>query len=678
MVRLYEEGFTQNREISWLRYNERVLEEALDETVPLFERLNFISIFNSNLEEFFQVRVGSLIVDDEDGDDSIDVKSGMSPAEQLMAIYDMIPRLMKRKDDIYKRLDKELSAKGLHRLDEFELSLDEIKRVSSFFIDKVRDKLNTAIIRSCDEFPYIESNRPYIITRLESSNDCFYALTELPIGLPRILVLSEGVRVGSELRYILVEDIIKLALPQLFAPFTLEETVGFAITRNGEVALGDSKDKLEEMKSVVEKRRTTDPDKLIVDYRMSSALENFLLETFDLRQSQVYIASRTSYSYISELRDVIPAWLEKELCYEPFVPFNQLQLRTKSVMEMVRTEDILSAYPYDSMDPFLQLLKEASEDERVREIRMTIYRLSSNPVIVKHLINAVNNGKRVKVLIELRARFDEERNIDWARKLSDAGCKVYYGDDKYKVHSKLCQIVLKEGDEKRYISQVSTGNYNEKSAKLYTDFSLITYNQLLGADINDFFEDVFRNKEGEYKYILTSPKTMQDTLVDLIRREADKGDKGRIFLKVNSVTDVRLIEELMEASCKGCRIRMIVRGICCILPGVEFCTDNVTVVNVIGRFLEHSRVYIFGEGEDERMYISSADLMTRNMTKRVELACPIYDKDIRNRIRKILLLNYIDNVKGRILMSDGCYIKKPINGNKKDSQLMLMKQSMVV
>ncbi|MBQ0005131.1 MAG: polyphosphate kinase 1 [Clostridiales bacterium] len=679
MAKLFEEGFTQNREISWLRYNERVLEEAFDETVPLFERLNFISIFTSNLEEFFQVRVGSLISDDENGDDSIDIKSGMNPAEQLEAIYEMIPKLLARKDEAYRLIDSELKAKGLNRLSVTELRRDEAKKAADFFKEKIRDRISPIIIKADDEFPMLESNKPYILSRLESSNDGFYAIAEIPSDVEKILVFDEGIHAGGEVRYIVTEDLVKTILPQLFSPFKPVETVGIAITRNGDVpADTDSKNMLKEMKSVVERRRTTDPDMLIVDTKLSSRLEDYLLSVFDLAPSQVYIASRTSYSYISDVRDIIPEWLNEKLCYEAFTPFNQLKLRNRPVMEIVKEEDILSSYPYDSMDPFLELLREASTHKKVKEIRMTIYRLSSHPIIVEHLLEAVKNGKKVKVLIELRARFDEERNIDWAEKLSEAGCKVYYGDEKYKVHSKLCQIVIDDGDDKKYISQVSTGNYNEKSAKLYTDFSLITYDQRIGKDVDDFFEDVFKNKEGEYKHILTSPKTMQDTLVKLIRREADKGKDGRIFIKVNSVTDVRLIEELMEASCKGCVIRMIVRGICCILPGIEYCTENISVVNVVGRFLEHSRVYVFGEGEDEVMYIASADLMTRNMTKRVELACPVYNTSLRNRIKAVLYLNYIDNVKGRVLTSDGTYKKKPAGNKKTDSQQMLMKQSQVV
>ncbi len=678
MAKLYEEGFTQNREISWLRYNERVLEEAFDETVPLFERLNFISIFCSNLEEFFQVRVGSLITDEEDGDDSIDSRSGMSAAEQLDAIYKMIPELYAKMDQAYNVIDASLRDAGVVRLNVMELSEEELGKALSFCL-QYKDGFSVRMLKQADEMPILTSNKQYFISRLVNDNDCRYALFDAGRELPSIYVLDDGLLPGSKLRYVVCSDVIKALIPQMHKPFTSAETVAFSITRNGDVeADEDAETLLEEMKSIVEQREISPADKLCCDSKLSSDMRDFLLEAFGLEEDQLYSVVRASFRYVGDLKDVLPPEHKERLCYMPFVPFNQLSLMNKPVMEYVKKKDLLSAYPFDSMDPLLELLKEASESDKVKEIRMTIYRLSSNPVIVDHLLNAVNNGKKVKILIELRARNDEAKNIDWAQKLSDAGCKVYYGDDEYKVHSKLCQIVIDERDEKKFISQISTGNYNEKSAKSYTDFSLITYDQRIGKDINEFFEDVFKHKEGKYDHILTSPKTMHQTVINLIRREAKKGSKGRIFIKVNAVTDSKLIEELMEASCAGCKVRMIVRGICCILPGVEFCTENIEIVNLVGRLLEHSRVYIFGEGDDEMMYISSADFMTRNMLRRVEVACPIYNSELRERIRAILYLNFIDDVKGRRLRRDGCYEIKESGQTKTDSQDLLIKQSQLV
>ncbi len=678
MARLYEEGFTQNREISWLRYNERVLDEALDPSVPLFERLNFISIFCSNLEEFFQVRVGSLITDDDSGDDSIDSRSGMSAAQQLDAIYRIMPVLFEKMDFAYRKVDAELKEAGIVRLDIGQLTAEELKNALNVY-QQYKSGFSINIIKKPEDMPMLNNSGSYYISRLKSDTGTFFALVERDSSVPSIYVLDDGMLPGHQLRYIVTDDLVKAIIPQLYKPFEEAETICFSITRNGDVQADENADSMmEEMKSIVDKRLTSAPDKLLADAQISASMKAFLIETFKLEERQIYYAERASFSYVGDLKDVLSDDYKARLCYRPFTPFNQLKLKNQPVMEFIKNEDLLSAYPFDSMDPLLELLREAGENPSVKEIRMTIYRLSSHPIIVEHLLNAVSNGKKVKLLIELRARNDEAKNIDWAEKLSEAGCNIYFGDSKYKVHSKLCQIVLNENGEKKYISQVSTGNYNEKSAKSYTDFSLITYDQRIGKDVNEFFEDVFKNKECKYDHILTSPKTMHDTVIKLIKREAEKGRKGRIFIKVNAVTDEKLIEALMEASCAGCKIKMIVRGICCILPGVEFCTENIEIVSLVGRLLEHSRVYLFGEGDDEIMYISSADFMTRNMLKRVELACPIYNRKIRERIKAILYLNLIDNVKGRVMRSDGTYAQKPDSGKKTDSQEMLMKQSQVV
>ncbi|MCF0140724.1 MAG: polyphosphate kinase 1, partial [Mogibacterium sp.] len=635
----------------------------------------FIKIFSSNLEEFFQVRVGSLISDEEDGDETIDSKSGMTSLEQLETIYSFIPALMEKKDRAFVQIDHELRREGLIRVNISELNREELVTAIEFYRDEVVPNIEPHVIREKDDFPHIESNKSYIISRLASANESVYVLVDISEAVPPVCVIKESKTVGDKVKYIVTDDLVKALVPQSYKPFDDAETFCFAITRNGDIkAEKNSEEMVDEMKEIIEKRRYSDPDKLIVDTKISREAEDFMLEAFDLLKEQVAVTSRISYSYVDELKDLMNDSMKAKLCYPPFTPNNQLKLINKPLMEHIKKEDLLSSYPFDSMDPLLQLLKEASESKNVREIRMTIYRLSSHPIIVEHLLNAVNNGIKVKLLIEIRARFDESKNIDWVEKLSKAGCKIYIGDEKYKVHSKLCQIVLEEKGKKKYITQVSTGNYNEKSAKLYTDFSLITYNQNIGEDVNEFFGDVFKHKEGKYEHVLASPKNMQDVIISLIRREARKGSKGKIFIKVNSVTDEEIIEELMEASCAGCMVRMIVRGICCILPGVRDCTENIRVVNVVGRFLEHSRVYIFGEGDDEEMYISSADLMTRNMKKRVELACPIYDLSIRERIKAVLFLNYADNVKGRIMRSDGTYAKKAASGRSIDSQDLLMKQ----
>ncbi len=673
MSRLFEEGFTQNREISWLRYNERVLDEALDESVPLFERLGFVSIFASNLDEFFQVRVGELITDDKLGDDELDVRSGMNAEEQLKAIYAMIPPLMKKKDYIYDYLDNKLKDAGLMRLSVDQLSQQELVKTKLFYYETVKPKLKPILLDARQPMPELESNQQYFVCVLRSDSSYKIALIKFGSDIPAILVLQEGKSEKKPLRYILTEDLVKAVLPREFRPFGVSELAIISICRNSELASEDSsKDMLKSMKKTIERRSHADPDMMVTDSKLSAALEKYLLNKLELQQSQVYTTSRVSLRYIDELEDHIPAKLKDKLCYKSLEQFNQLSLRNDAVMNLVKKEDILSFYPFESMDPFLSLLKEAAVHPKVKEIRITIYRLASHPLIVDYLLEAVRNGKKVKVLMELRARFDEANNIEWAKKLKEAGCNIYFGNEDYKVHSKLCQIVLKEKGEKRYITQVSTGNYNEKSCKRYTDFSLITYDQRIGRDADDFFDSLFKGDVCSCKHLLAAPTNMKTTLIKYIRREAKKGPDGRIFFKCNSVTDEDIIEALMEASCVGCKIRMIVRGVCCILPGVELCTENIKIVNVVGRFLEHSRVYVFGSGADEVMYISSADLMKRNLEKRIEIACPIYDKNLRHRIKEIMSLNYHDNVKGRKLRSNGKYaMKKKLSPAINSQQILL-------
>ena len=670
---LYQEGFTQNREISWLKYNERVLEEALDNSVPLFERLKYIAIFDSNLEEFFQVRIGSLIEEGKEGDNEIDEKSGLTANEQLVIINLKIRDLLKKKDDALVKVEKELALSGLIRCNFDDLTGEEERRVERFFVENIKNKLEPYVINSVDEIISIDQNRIYIIAKFKSELGNQYGIIEIPKEIPKTYLINYKINDKEEYKYILVEDIIKHYINKLFFPYEAFEVHSMDIARNAEVSVDNDLDPLSSMKQVVKKRKKSEPDKIVFDGELSYDTRAFFLSNLNLTDKQMYFTNRISLSYVSELGDKIPENFIKNLCYPKHKPFDQLQLGRGSILDRTSREDILSCYPYDSMRPFLELLKESSVSPYVEEIRITIYRLSSQPQIINYLIDAARNGKKVDVLIELRARFDEEKNIDWAEKLIESGCNVYYGSKKYKVHSKLCQIIFTDNSgHKKYITQLSTGNYNEKTVTAYTDFSLITYNQDIGSSVDLFWKDIINKEYGNYDEILTSPKNMQKKLLKLIKREENKGKDGRIFFKVNSLSDEKIIEALMNASCAGCQINMIVRGICCIIPGVEFCTENIKIVNLVGRFLEHSRVYMFGSGDDELIYISSADLMTRNMEKRVELACPIYTKKLKNRIKAIMYLNYNDNVKGRMIDNKGNYRHKKCSGEVIDSQSMLM------
>ena len=676
---LYEEGFTQNREISWLRYNERVLEEALDDTVPLFERLRFISIFTSNLEEFFKVRVGSLLGETDEGDDDIDEKSGMTAQEQLNRIHSLIPGLLMKKDMAYGLVESQLAEKGIKRLEPWNISEEDRGACFDFFRDELKPRLKTLVLSKGDKLPYLDENRTYLIADLDAELEDRFGLVDIPYALPKIFVLEDEAyeeepdleddipRVSSiigssakhSFRYVLSEDIIRMFADTLFVPFVPLSVHCLDIARTSEVAPESvTANTASEMRKILKKRKYASADKLITDGKLSRNLKDYLAQALSLTERQMFTTTRIDFSYLSELEDKIPEDKRDGLFYPPHIPYDQTEDIEISLIDEIRRRDILSCYPYDSMDVFLGLLREAAFSSEVREIRITIYRLASNPKITDYLIYAARNGKKVRVVLELRARFDEEKNLAWAERLKAAGCRVYYGIDKYKVHSKLCQIVFDDG----YITNISTGNYNEKTAKLYTDLSILTSDPEIGKAASRLFKDICKEKIGDKDYspLLVAPVSMRKNLLKLIKREGKKGKDGLIFLKMNSLSDDKLIEALMEASCRGCQIRMIVRGICCMLPGVDNATENVCIVNKVGRFLEHSRVYIFGSGRDEVMYISSADFMPRNMDKRVELACPVRDIEIKNRIREEMQSVYMDMDKGRVLTQEGKYVRKSL------------------
>lgn len=661
---LFEEGFTQNREISWLRYNERVLEEALDESVPLFERLRFIAIFVSNLEEFFKVRVGSLLGEDEEGDDMPDEKSGMTAADQLRRIHDLVPGLLMKKDMAYGLVESRLAAAGVMRLEPWQLDEEDRGRCFDFFRDEIKDSLTVRILDARESMPVIDEERPYIVAALDAELEDKFGLIDIPRSLPLIKVLP-----GECFRYVLTEDIIRMFADTLFVPFVPLELHVIDIARNAEASGGTGyANTAGEMRDALRRRKHGPADKLISDGLPGKALRSYFARTLGLDERQMFTTTRIDFSYVDELEKLLPDEIRKQLTYDIRVPRDQTAELRANIIDIVKKRDLLSSYPEDSMDLFLGLLREAAFSPDVSEIRITIYRLASNPKITEYLIYAARTGKKVRVVLELRARFDEEKNLAWAERLTAAGCRVYYGMDRYKVHSKMCQIVFEStsrdgSSKKKYITQISTGNYNERTALQYTDLSLITYDQKIGKAASRLFRDICRERvierDRSYAPLMVSPLSMRSEILKLIRRETEKGQNGMIFFKINSLTDDEMIEALMEASCSGCRVRMIVRGICCLLPGVEGCTENVCIVNKVGRYLEHSRVYVFGTGKDELMYISSADLMKRNLDRRVEVACPVSDGKIKDRIRAVMYDVYCDMEKGRVMLPDGTYAKKP-------------------
>lgn len=678
MRELYHEGFTQNRELSWLRFNERVLEEAADPSVPLFERLKFIAIFSSNLDEFFMVRVGSLLDLRDAGEEEEDPRSGWSASRQLAEIDERMPALMAKRDRLYEEVSRELAEVGVVCVSADRLREGERRYVEQYYRNKMAPHLSPLVLTDRKPFPALRNKTTYLAGTLRTERGQAFALLPLPDREAPFLLLPPEDGETDGLRFILIEEIAAAYFSALCAPFVPEEQVLISITRNADTKAAEENSDLgedlrEKMQALVDLRRHLAPLRLEIKGEISRALRAFLLERLDLTERQCITTSAPPVMrFVYALEETLSGTQKASLCYPPFVPSSVLRAGTK-VFALAERQDILSCYPYDSMAPLLALLREAADDRAVTEIRMTIYRLAEHPMIITHLIRAAENGKKVRVLLELRARFDEQKNIDWSERLERAGCRVYYGSEEYKVHSKLCQVVRRTKEGVRFITQIGTGNYNEKTACLYTDLSLITCDREIGEDAARFFEDLVRDeREGHYHTLLAAPSELKEKLIALIEAETAKKERGRIFLKINSLTDADLIEKLSEASAAGVRVRMIVRGICCLLPGVEYCTETIEVVNVVGRFLEHSRVYVFGSGEDETMYISSADLMTRNTMRRYELACPIREERLRKRIRHLLYLGFHDTVKGRRMDRCGVYRKK--GGRRLDSQAQLLSE----
>ena len=668
-------SYTQNRELSWLRFNERVLQEAADETVPLLERLKFISIFTSNLDEFFMIRVGSLYDLAAMKKDAADGKTGMTAQQQLDAIYDETRRLTRLKDETYLKLESLLREKGICDLAIEELGKEDAKFVKQYFKAEIEPILSPQIVDGHHPFPHLANKMMHIGAALQDKNGSVFGVIPLPASLPDILLLP-----GEGARYVRVSQIVLSQTEKLFAPYQVLEKAALCVTRNADITPNDEAFEVDEdfrqtMRKLLKERRRLAAVRLELGNEISRKFRQYFCQKLHIEEKQCYVTSSPiKMGYAFSLADKLSESRRAPLLYEPFAPQpSSMLIPGESVIKQVLKRDILLSYPFESMEPFLQMVREAAFDPAVQSIKISIYRMASRAKLVEYLCAAAENGKDVTTLIELRARFDEQNNIDWSQRLEEAGCNILYGFDSYKVHSKVCLITRKDRSGVQYITQIGTGNYNEKTAKQYTDLSYITSRKEIGQDAAEFFKNMaIRNLEGEYHHLLVAPHAMKDRLLKLIDREIEKGDKGRIFLKVNSVTELELIDRLRDASCAGVRVEMIVRGICCLLPRVETETDNVKITSIVGRYLEHSRIYLFGEGADEVMYISSADFMTRNMDRRVEVGCPIVDPAIRARIHRLIDVQRADNTKARLMRSDGAY--QPVVNRREpvDSQQTLM------
>ena len=683
MTKEIDTRYTQERELSWLRFNERVLEEAKDESVPLFERLKFAAIFTSNLDEFFMIRVGSISDMTLSKQTHVDSKSGLTPTEQLQAIFKTVPGLYKQRDKIISQLEKRLRTCNICNLSPGELDGKERKQVERWFRDYVQPVLSPMVVDSHHPFPHLPSNSLTIALTLQMEGKRCFGLVPIPKNLPPYLRLEE-----RGLRYLLTEQVVLAYADSLFENCQVEEKCVISVTRNADISPEDEdydvgEDFRAHMQKILKKRARLAPVRLEIQGEASAELQQYLCQRLALTPEQVFRSkSPLMMNYVYSLEGKLPQESSAALCYPPHTPQWPAGLvKGEKLIPQLLRRDALMFYPYQSMEPFLQLVREAANDPAVLSIKITIYRLASTAKLVEYLAAAAENGKDVTVLMELRARFDEQNNIAWAQRLEEAGCTILYGFEQYKVHSKICLITRRERGHIQYITQIGTGNYNEKTAKLYTDFCLMTASPAIGADGAAFFQNMSTsNLNGEYHQLLVAPNSLKNRLMELMDGEIEKarhGKPARIFVKVNSVTDRNLIDKLAEASQAGVPVTMNVRGICCLRPGVPGLTDHIKVFSIVGRFLEHPRIYAFGVGEETKIYIGSADLMTRNTERRVEIACPVLDPAVRRQIRHYVELYCSDNVKARVLQPDGSYtrVERPEGTPGVDAQAVLMDEA---
>jgi len=659
-----EKKYMQNRELSWLRFNERVLEEASDPSVPLMERLKFVSIFTSNLDEFFMVRVGSLFDLSLLKGDEKDSKSNLTPQEQLHSIYSAVHPLYKKREGIYREIEKNLRKYDIYSLDMAELESSEQKYIKNYYKTSIRPILSPQIVDAHHPFPYIPSKEIFIAAILKSNARTLLGILPLPVNLPEVIFLP-----GNDVRFIATEKVLFEFVEDVYSMYQIVEKNCLSITRNADISSDDEAFELEDdfrslMKKLLHKRKRLSVVRLEANHPLSAKFSNFLCDRFQLVKRQIFVSKTPmKMPYVFSIFDKLSFAQKKQLTYPEFSPQPSCSLDLDdSLIKQIKRSDVLLSYPFESMEAFLQLIKEAAYDSNVISIKITIYRLARKAKLIEYLCAAAEGGKDVTVLIELRARFDEQNNIDWSERLEEAGCRLIYGFDVYKVHSKICLITLKEKTGVSFITQLGTGNYNEKTAELYTDLSLITSDFQIGEDAMEFFKNMaIGNLNGKYQELLVAPHYFKSNLMDLIDSEIIKGKDGKITFKMNSLTDVDLIQKLSEASKAGVTVKLIIRGICCLLPQVETLTENIRVISIVGRFLEHSRIYSFGEGDDQKIYLSSGDLMTRNTQRRVEIACPVHDQNLKTRINQMFEAMWYDNVKSRVLGPDGIYYKKADN-----------------
>ena len=662
-----------NRELSWLQFNERVLDEAGNESVPLAERLTFASIYQSNLDEFFMVRVGTLMVQMHSDEKIRENKTGMTSEEQVDAILEHTVELEQKKARIYEQLMGELEPQGIRIINFNKLSKKEGTLLETYFDQNIAPFLMPMIIGKQQPFPFLNNKELYALVLLNTkggktktgivpcTNSVFKRLIEIPS------------RPGN---FMLCEELILHFVSKLYPTYTVKEKSIMRVTRNADIddieVYDEDMDYRNVMERLIKQRTRLSPVRLELSRQINNKKKKELAKFLGVHTNHIIqVGTPLDLSFVFQLQGYLRD--RTELFYDRRTPQMTPALNLKeSILDQVAKKDVLLSYPFESIKPFLRMLHEAAEDEQVVSIKMTLYRVAERSKIIDTLIEAAENGKEVIVLVELRARFDEANNIEMSRRLEDAGCHIIYGLGKYKVHSKLCQIIRNTENGLQYITQIGTGNYNEKTSRLYTDLSLLTGNQEIGAEAAKVFRALMLGETvEETKHLLVAPHCLQNKVLAMMDAEMTKAKQGLpayIGIKINSLTDKDIIDKLIEASKAGVKIELIVRGICCLVPGVEGKTDNITVISVVGRYLEHSRIYRFGVGEQEKLYIASADFMTRNTLKRVEVAAPIYDPDVKNRIRHIFDTIMADDEKGKMQTRDRKYIDRMLGTEKLNSQ----------
>ena len=653
------ETIYMNRELSWLKFNERVLEEAENPKVPLCERLTFASIYQSNLDEFFMVRVGSLIDQMLVAKDSRDNKTHMTPKEQIQAILPQVEILNRRKDEVYEKLMGKIEEYGVRLVDFSKITEEENKFLEAYFDMEISGLISPTIVGKRQPFPFLKNKEIYAVVVLTTKSGK-ERLGIIPCGSG---VFERLIRLPGGNTYMLSEELILHYIPKVFKGYQVKEKSLLRVTRNADIdadALYDEDlDYREFMADLIKKRKKLAPVRIELSRKLSESSVKLICEHLATKSQYVFRSQAPlDLSFVFQIEDALRKI--PELFYERRTPRKSPAFTgDRPILDQIKEKDKLLSYPYESINPFLNMLHEAANDKDVISIKMTLYRVAKQSKVVEALIEAAENGKEVLVLVELKARFDEENNIGWSRLLEDAGCRVIYGLDGYKVHSKLCLITKKTDEQVEYYTQIGTGNYNEKTSRLYTDLSLMTYNVDIGLEAANVFQALAMGETIKHvDHLLVAPKCLQNKILDMIDEEiahARAGEPAYIGLKMNSLTDKKIMEKLVEASCAGVRIDMVIRGICCLIPQVPGKTENIHVRSIVGRFLEHSRIYIFGSEGRERIYIASADFMTRNTLRRVEVAAPVYDEEIKARLLEMFRIMLKDNQQARQENGEGIY-----------------------